>query len=264
MERKSPFRSCNHGALTGRPAKKNTQQIAPFTDCRYMNIFRHLVFPEKCPACDVTAISLCRPCREGLEPWDPACCLRCGADRFDRCFCSFLPFEVDTVESVWRFDGAITDVIEYAKYRGELWRVQRLKTEIAACIAPLRLPDGGTATVTAVPPTWRRLRKRGFDLATVLASWCSSRGENKLDLRLLQRTGRRPSRQATYGRQQRFDAVKGAFVARPAPSGVILVDDVITTGATASACARALVRSGARHVRIISLARTPSWETKAL
>lgn len=225
-----------------------------------MSVFRHLVSPETCPACDVTAFSFCGPCRADLEPWDPVCCLRCGADRLDRCVCSRLPEEVGAVVSCWKFQGAITDVIEYAKYRREIWRLERLKAEAIAWLASQGNRSGTPSTVTAVPPTRQRLRQRGLDLASTLARWCGRCQGVRVDLRLLRRKSQGRSRQATHGRSERFEAVKDAFVARRSPKRVILVDDVITTGATVSVCAQALVGAGAREIRILTLARTPSWE----
>lgn len=74
---------------------------------------------------------------------------------------------------------------------------------------------------------------------------------------LLKRTGHQP-RQATLDRQQRLRNLNGAFhCQQKPPERVALVDDVITTGATAQAMSKALQRAGARHVQIWAMARTP-------
>ena len=118
-------------------------------------------------------------------------------------------------------------------------------------------PPPGSAAVVAVPLSASRLRERGFDQARVLATALAS----GLALPLLPALTRVRATEA----QSRLDQaarrrnLSEAFRARgPAPPRqVVLVDDVITTGATVDAAARALQAAGARRVLVVAVARTP-------
>src|SRR5690606_34322064 len=106
----------------------------------------------------------------------------------------------------------------------------------------------------------RRLRQRGFNQAAMLARWLGSQLDIPCDQGLLQRTRETPAQQAlgAKARQRNLrhafslgdgEAVKGLHLA--------LVDDVLTTGATAQALASLLRKAGARRVDVYCLARTP-------
>ena len=107
--------------------------------------------------------------------------------------------------------------------------------------------------VTWVPGRRKDVLDRGFDHAAVLARNVSL----QLGLRrrnLLIRT-RAPSDQTDLGRSERFANLEGAFRSRPMSGRVVLVDDLVTTGATAGACARALLEGGASSVEVLAACR---------
>lgn len=110
--------------------------------------------------------------------------------------------------------------------------------------------------VVAVPLPWTRRLRRGFNQAALLAAPVSRR--LKAPLRpMLRRTAVAP--QVGRGRSERLGAAAGSFSARgPAPESVLLVDDVVTTGATVGACSRALRAAGSRRINVLTLARTPT------
>lgn len=109
--------------------------------------------------------------------------------------------------------------------------------------------------VTHVPTSARRRAERGFDQAAVLAAALADRlGRRHLSLLTRAPTSRSQQR---LSRASRAANVGGAYAARGRTGGrVLLVDDVLTTGATALACAAALVAAGAREVRVAVVART--------
>lgn len=114
--------------------------------------------------------------------------------------------------------------------------------------------------IVPVPLHYVRLASRGFNQSAWLAGALARRSGTPLCVDLLKRTRRTPTQGGLSARARRRN-VAGAFTVRPRRAGlvqgkrVLLVDDVLTTGATLSACTRALKRAGARHVDILVLAR---------
>ena len=113
-----------------------------------------------------------------------------------------------------------------------------------------------------VPIHWRRLLGRGFNQATLLAMALQDRDPNlqplPLPSRVLCRTRAAPA-QSTLTAHQRAHNLRGAFALRASVKGqrIAVIDDVMTTGATAEAIARLLKSAGAADVQLWCLARTP-------
>jgi ComF family protein len=120
------------------------------------------------------------------------------------------------------------------------------------------LPSGPHDLVVPVPLHVARLRERGYNQAVLLArALARTAGLHVMPSGLVRR---RPTpAQADLDAVARRANVRGAFVApaRLAGAAVVLVDDVLTTGATADACARALRAAGARRVSVLTVGRTP-------
>jgi ComF family protein len=119
--------------------------------------------------------------------------------------------------------------------------------------------DGDIDVVAPVPLHRHRFRRRGFNQAYLLVRrWALPPGETVVIRDLLVRT-RATAPQTGLDRRQRRINIRNAFsVSRRGQSAgrrVLLVDDVLTTGATADACADALIRDGARRVDVLTLAR---------
>ncbi|MFM7719143.1 MAG: ComF family protein, partial [Actinomycetota bacterium] len=124
-------------------------------------------------------------------------------------------------------------------------------------------PIPGIPAIVHVPLGPRRRRERGFDQALLLAREVA-RALGARPERLLARV-RETAPQARRGAAERRAAMRGAFAATgTVPSAVVLVDDVLTTGATAAACAEALRAAGAREVALLVAARAlPRSYTRA-
>ena len=146
----------------------------------------------------------------------------------------------------WSYEAGARSLVLALKLRGT-----------RACAAPLvaRLTDCvhrgglGAGMLTWVPGRRKDISRRGFDHAEVLAR--EAAGAIGLPARpLLVRTGDRPD-QTDLGAVGRRANLIGAFTARGAPARVALVDDLITTGATAEACAAALRGAGAREIELL-------------
>ena len=114
--------------------------------------------------------------------------------------------------------------------------------------------------IVPVPLHYFRLANRGFNQSGWLAGAVARRAGVPMRVDVLKRTRRTPSQGGLSARARRRN-MAGAFIVRPRAAGhiqgkrILLVDDVLTTGATLSACTRALKRAGARHVDVLVLAR---------
>jgi predicted amidophosphoribosyltransferase len=148
------------------------------------------------------------------------------------------------------FAGPARAAIHRLKYAG--WR--DVGAALADAIAVTAgLPDADV--VTWVPLARRRLSERGYDQARALAVALGERVDRPV-VRLLRRATASGAQARRSGAERRR-AMRGAFAGvRSAPPRVLLVDDVLTTGATAVACAEALVTAGAREVHLAAAARS--------
>lgn len=149
-------------------------------------------------------------------------------------------------------------LVHALKYDG--W--PELGEEMGALMARIALPNGGSLAgrvLVPVPTTARRLRERGYHQAEVLARALAREGGGHL-LPALVREGGGESQVALHPDERRTN-VKGAFQLRDSArrrirgGEVVLVDDVLTTGATAIAAAEALVEGGADGVVLLTFAR---------
>lgn len=215
--------------------------------------FLELVFPPRCAACGVLGQEpFCPACAEAVDPAPPGC-RRCGRPGLDAVCgaCLAQPPAFDAVRPGGLLGGPLADAIHALKYRGRPALARPLGEWLAARV---ELPEG--AKLVPVPLAPRRRRERGHDQAALLAE-ALARAAGRERLRRALRRVRDTPPQVGRDRAARARNVQGAFAASSEVAGqdVVLVDDVVTTGATADACARALKAAGARSVVVVSLAR---------
>lgn len=154
-----------------------------------------------------------------------------------------------TARAAILYDARAKDLVRSWKERG-----RRDLAPIAAQLVAGTVTRPAADAVTFVPGDPGRGLKRGHAPPERLARELASIWDLPA-LALLGRTRATPP-QRGLGLQERRRNVAGAFAAAaPSPARVVLVDDVYTTGSTASACAAALRREGAAHVAVVSLAR---------
>lgn len=189
---------------------------------------RDFLLPSRCAACCAPARGFCSTC----TPDARALLLPGGAPE------TLAPGVLAV--GAYAYDGVIRAAVRNVKIHGWYDAARDLGELLRAHLA---LP---AAPTTWVPSTARRARRRGGDMAQALAG--------PRAVALLRRTLERPD-QTTLDADTRRRSPAGAFapVAR-CPRGVILVDDVRTTGATALAAAQALQAGGARRVLVVTLA----------
>jgi ComF family protein len=166
---------------------------------------------------------------------------RTGARGFDAAYC------------FGSYEGTLRQLIHLFKYG----RMKPLARTLAANLASALPRDQKFDVVVPMPLHWRRKWQRGFNQAELLARRTARRCG--IPVANAVRRIRSTAAQAGLSNAQRRENVAGAFQLRNrrAIQGrrVLLIDDVMTTGATASACALALKRGGAASVTLLALAR---------
>ena len=209
-----------------------------------------LLFPKACAACGEGSWPFCPTCLEALTPIKRPMCARCGAPTLvDVALCDQCPPpDVDRARSAFVFGGPLRKAIHRLKFAGDRGVAAALGAAMAAVLD--REPD----VITWVPLSRARVAERGYDQARALARSVSHRTGTPV-LGLLARSLDLPP-QALRGAAERRRALADAFSAsRRPPARVLLVDDVMTTGATAAECARALKLAGAIDVEVLTAGR---------
>lgn len=174
------------------------------------------------------------------------------------CFhCEQMQPAFDRARSAVRFEGVAADLIHQFKYHAALWLRAEFTDWLQACVH-VHLADLAVDAVCPVPLYPARQRERGYNQAAILASALARRLNRPFWAGALRRV--RPTDTQTHlTARQRISNVAHAFEssrrARLSGKSLLLVDDVMTTGATVSACAQALKRSGCRSVYVVTLAR---------
>jgi len=224
-----------------------------------------VVFPSRCPACAAVLESprrgpLCEACWAGLPRHRGSCC-RCGVPLLPggtacgRCRRGLSPFSAGA--SLGPYEGALRVAVHELKYRSRR-RVAGRMSEAMLGDPSVRAVLAGASVLVPVPLHPRRKRKRGFNQSELLAEELARRAGLGIAAGALVRRTDTPPQTGLSAAARRAN-VSGAFAVRRRPQvsgrAVVLVDDVLTTGATASACARALLAAGAREVRLLTVAR---------
>ncbi len=167
------------------------------------------------------------------------------------------PPAFDRARAVMRFSDVARDLVHLLKYGDRLDLVQPFSNWLVRAGAEvLREADA----LVPVPLHWSRLFQRRFNQSAALARAVSKRTGLPVIDEVLTRVRATPP-QVGLAREERAKNVHGAFAIDKAQrhkmkgKRIVLVDDVLTTGATANACARVLRRAGVSHVDVLTLAR---------
>lgn len=218
-----------------------------------MDIILEQLAPYRCLGCAAEPHILCAPCAGLLSPATDRCysCRQTSPDSLT-CQACGLTSPLRRVAVVATYDGVAKQLIWSLKLSG----VKQAAKVMAKSLAALTRDSNRRPVIVPVPTATGRVRQRGYDQAALLAREVSR--QSRLPYRYcLARTGQ--SHQHGLPRQQRLTQLAGAFrVTKPAAvrqAHIILIDDVITTGATLEAAASALLAAGAERIEAIVFAR---------
>ena len=226
------------------------------------------VYPRICPECgklcDREARHLCWDCFQRIELYRDGLCEKCGQPTEGVVHHAFLcgacrkhPYAFDRARATAVYQGVLSNQLQAFKYNQALW----LKDDL------VDLLEGGVRAhydseaidlIVPVPLHFLRLHKRTYNQAAILAQALAQRLDRSCDVQSLIRT-HQTATQTRFHAQQRQQNVKGAFrVVRPAwicQRNILLIDDVMTTGATVGECSRVLKAAGANKVVVLTVAR---------
>ncbi len=223
------------------------------------------VIPALCPVCKENPAGergFCSDCISAFLRVDHPYCISCGEPFVSkevvehRCkWCMVKPPYFRKARSFALYDGLLLDAIHRFKYNS--------KTSLASPFASLMLMTeidiSSYDAVLPVPIHKKRLRERGFNQSLLLGRRLVRHGSGRVyPMTLKKKTISLP--QVGLTRKERIKNVRGTFrVVRPCDvkgKRVLLVDDVMTTGATVNECSKVLKRAGAEFVDVITIART--------
>jgi ComF family protein len=216
----------------------------------------NMLLPPRCVSCRAFGEApFCAPCARTVE-WIDRACARCAAPKRgarDPCSeCAERTPGFDAAAAASRYEGPVRDAIVAFKVTGE----RRIGRVMAGWLLRPARRLSAPGAMTWVPSTKHTVSQRGFVPAEEVAR-AFARATGRRAVALLRKI-RETSDQHGLSAAERFANLAGAFEACRAIAGtVLLVDDVLTTGATAGACAHALRDAGAERVEVLAVARAP-------
>ncbi|HYM76308.1 MAG TPA: ComF family protein [Candidatus Dormibacteraeota bacterium] len=246
-----------------------------------------VLFPSDCRICglpllNISRLPVCPDCLGDIQPVRGKTCSICGErvlsvyaeyadDGLRRCpVCRRVDHPFERAVSYGSYDGGLRELIHLLKYNGVRPAAEVLGRMLAEALISLdrSLPQENVLVIPVPLYTGKR-RQRGFNQAELIAraavKVCAQRERFHLASDILLRT-RDTHSQIGLTSHQRRENLRGAFAVARATAvtgrAVLLVDDVYTTGTTASECARVLRRAGASQVWVATVARTLKLASK--
>lgn len=213
---------------------------------KFLSALINLLFPPKCPFCRkiVENQGICDTCRKDL-PWTEGTEVRCKIAGGYTCTAPLF------------YEDQVREVLLRFKFHGAAYLAEPLGQLIAQCAAEEL--SGEFDLVTWVPVGPKRLKKRGYDQARLLAEGACRVWETVPE-RLLVKTADNPAQSGLSDAAARranvlgmYDLVPGANIAG---RKILLIDDICTTGSTLAECARTLLCAGAESVVCAAVAVT--------
>ncbi len=233
---------------------------------KYLGVLLNLLFPSKCPVCGNKSNStlynpICTGCWKTIERYTGPACSICGLPTVsdytlscEQCIKDKPHFSGVLYYSI--YNSAIREAVHLLKFNG----IKRLSKPLSDLLSELTIPkaDG----IVPVPLHKNSLLKREFNQTALIGYYLSKTLKIPLMTGMLKKIKETPMQTDLRG-FDRLKNVKNAYAASECANEkrLLLIDDVITTGATVRECARTLIKAGAEKVTVIALARSaPSIE----
>ncbi len=227
------------------------------------------IYPDVCQICHAQRATksegyVCGPCREGVHFIEAPFCERCGlpfegdiTTRFECSNCREMELHFSSARSAVAARRPVLEAIHHYKYDGHMW-FEEFLVELFVRGARDWFREQPVTALLPVPLFPVKQRERGFNQAERLARRLGAALNVPVNVDLLQRVLPTPS-QTRLSRTQRADNMRHAFQLRRKDqfegATFVLIDDVFTTGATTSACAKLLMKAGAESVSVWTVAR---------
>jgi ComF family protein len=240
------------------------RSVLPFAEKAFCGLF-----PDNCRVCEqplheISRIPVCRKCLDSpavlcadffCKDCHTSFLNRFPLDEQDRCsLCRLGLTGFNTVYTFGSYEDTLRELIHLFKYNG----VRPLAKPLGELAARAIPREHAFDLIVPMPLHWKKRWSRGYNQSELLAEEIAWRWH--VPVKNVVRRVKDTAPQAGLSNSKRRLNVRGAFQIRKGANikglRVLLVDDVLTTGATASACASVLKRAGAKHVAVAAVART--------
>lgn len=215
-----------------------------------------LLFPARCALCSASGTMLCDPCIAALPATEGRRCQRCWTPSADHTLCEYCSSDPDityaSIRAPFVLEEGARTLVHKLKYAG----VSSLGEPMGVLIAE-KIEISGDLVVP-IPLHRGRRRSRGYNQAELLSREIALSIGLPFDAAAARRIRATKPLAGNMNREERRAMVAGAFSAvreRVEGRRILLVDDVVTTGATLDSCSRALLDAGAASVRCVTFAR---------
>ena len=215
------------------------------------------VIPPRCAGCEQAGIRWCEDCQRETDNLPEYCCDLCGkpGNMDGRCFyCSHERPNYAAARSGGVFENGVRNALHRLKYKGDISLGEALSAHLEKRV---RAEAWSLDVVVPVPLGPKRYKTRGYNQAAILAEPLAWRLNLPYLPKSIQRI-RETRSQIDLTREERKQNVAGAFQADrnlAAAKNILLVDDVMTTGATLNSAAQALLLAGAEAVYAVTFGR---------
>lgn len=226
---------------------------------KFKHLFKKQLFPQPCLLCANTnggEFGLCAGCEIDLPRQENNHCPQCGLHSYNKQLCGACiasPPDFDTTHAAFIYQYPVSQLLQQYKYNQQLALAETFAHTLMQRINPQQLPD----LIIPMPLHPQRLQERGFNQSLEIARIIAKPFNLAIDYQSCQRVKLSPP-QASLPLKERVRNMKGAFDCSRDLSGlsIALVDDVMTTGASLNALAKAVKTKGAAHVECWVIART--------
>jgi competence protein ComFC len=216
------------------------------------------IWPSECVVCAREGDWLCGVCLAEVEPATADVCPLCAqpSRAWQTCKACREARGLSGVRSLWLYHGAVRKLVHSYKYNGLLSMTDWVVAQLAPAISGLPLECAKPVVICPVPSTRAKVAKRGFNQSAMLASALAA--ELHFPYYVFLARQNHTTSQTKLTREERFANLSGQIVPRqrvPPDTTIILIDDVLTTGATLSECAKILLEAGAAAVWAVTIAK---------